>query len=502
MADTEAHAETLPTQRSAHGPVILGIKLPAWRSPLMQVILIGFVCFLCPGMFNALNGLGAGGQVESSVTSNALVALYTTFAFFGFIAGTGLNYFGARPTLAFGGLGYALYSASLLAYNHTSNAGFVIFSGAMLGVCAAFLWCAQGTVMMSYPTESEKGRYIGLFWGIFNMGAVIGSISPIVQNWDFVASGVVNDGTYIGFLVLMITGAILAFFLVPPEQIIRKDGTRVAPVRHPSAISEVKGLYQTLISDYYIVLLFPMFWASNWFYTYQQNCYNLYLFNLRGRAFNNIWYWLAQILGAVAFGFVLDNTRLGSRKTRAWLGWGILFVIVNVIWGGGYVVLDRYSDERQHIANAAYNANRAKQGLPIDETLELPPNIDVYGDSFAAYCILYLFYGFLDAMWQTYAYWLMGALSNDPRKLAYFAGFYKGIQSAGAAVVWRMDATQVSFDALFGSSWGLCAAGMVFALPVLYFKVQDTELPDAAFVENAPDDKLQLETSNTNKAYS
>ena len=74
-----------------------------------------------------------------------------------------------------------------------------------------------------------------------------------------------------------------------------------------------------------------MFWASNWFYTYQQNGFNLYLFNLRGRTFNNIWYWLSQIIGAIVFGFILDNVKLGSRKTRAWLGWGILFVIVNVI---------------------------------------------------------------------------------------------------------------------------------------------------------------------------
>ncbi|KAI5810151.1 major facilitator superfamily domain-containing protein [Peziza echinospora] len=484
MSDTSdsPRSELEAVQRYPKNHNFFGLSIPPWRSPFMQVILTGFVCFLCPGMFNALNGLGAGGQVESSVTSNALVALYTTFAVFGFVAGTGLNYFGARPTLAFGGLGYALYSASLLCYNHTANSGFVIFSGAMLGVCAAFLWCAQGTVMMSYPTESEKGRYIGLFWGIFNMGAVIGSISPIVQNWKTPSGGAVNDGTYVGFLALMVAGAVLAFFLVPPHQIVRKDGTRVAPVRHPSAVSEIKGLYETLKSDYYILLLFPMFWASNWFYTYQQNCYNLYLFNLRGRAFNNIWYWLAQIIGAVLFGVILDNQRLGSRKMRAWIGWGILFVVVNVIWGGGFVVLDRYSDERAHLANAAINAARTKAGLPIDASLVLPPAIDVYGDNFAAYCFLYLFYGFLDAMWQTYAYWLMGALSNDPRKLAYFAGFYKGIQSAGAAVVWRLDATGHSFDSLFGSSWGLCVAGMLFALPVIYLKVQDTELTDADFV--------------------
>lgn len=30
----------------------------------------------------------------------------------------------------------------------------------------------------------------------------------------------------------------------------------------------------------------------------------------------------------------------------------------------------------------------------------------------------------------------MGSLTNNSRKLANFAGFYKGIQSAGAAAMW------------------------------------------------------------------
>lgn len=110
------------------------------------------------------------------------------------------------------------------------------------------------------------------------------------------------------------------------------------------------------------------------------------------------------------------------------------------------------------------NIERLEMGLEIDKSMPEPPMIDVYGklllnfsmflsnaalDSrFAGYCVLYLLYGLIDAMWQTYAYWLMGALSNNPHKLAYFAGFYKGIQSAGAAVVWRMDATGTSFDIL------------------------------------------------------
>jgi hypothetical protein len=30
---------------------------------------------------------------------------------------------------------------------------------------------AQGTIMMGYPSEENKGRYISYFWSIFNLGA-------------------------------------------------------------------------------------------------------------------------------------------------------------------------------------------------------------------------------------------------------------------------------------------------------------------------------------------
>ena len=55
--------------------------------PYTQVVLLGFVCFSCPGLFNALNGLGAGGQVDSTTSANANSTLYATFALAAFFAG-------------------------------------------------------------------------------------------------------------------------------------------------------------------------------------------------------------------------------------------------------------------------------------------------------------------------------------------------------------------------------------------------------------------------------
>ena len=49
--------------------------------------------------------------------------------------------------------------------------------------------------------------------------------------------------------------------------------------------------------------------------------------------------------------------------------------------------------------------------------------IDIHDKNYPAHIWFYIFCGLLDAMWQTTAYWMMGAMSNDPSKLAYMAGF-------------------------------------------------------------------------------
>lgn len=88
--------------------------LPWFASPETQLIIVSFVCFLCPGMFNAVSGLGGGGQVKTKDVSDANTALYSTFAVVGFLAGSIANRIGLKLTLSFGGFGYFIYVASLL----------------------------------------------------------------------------------------------------------------------------------------------------------------------------------------------------------------------------------------------------------------------------------------------------------------------------------------------------------------------------------------------------
>ncbi|KAH7928794.1 hypothetical protein BV22DRAFT_1030368 [Leucogyrophana mollusca] len=414
-------------------------------------------------MFNALTGLGGGGKASTTANNNSNAALYSTFAFFGFFSGTANNILGERLTLILGTWGYSLLIASYLATNYHPGAGdFVIIAGAILGVCAALLWTAQGALMMAYPTEAQKGMYIGIFWAIFNLGGVVGSAVAFGNNFHSTAAGVAN-GTYIGFLILTIIGVFIPLFMANPANMIRTDGTRVPRIRHPSWKHEFISLWVALKTDPWIILLFPMFFASNYFYTWQFNDYNAAIFDIRARGLNNLVYWTSQVFGSFAIGyFVLDQPRL-RRRVRAFAGWIVVTLMVFIVHVWAYEYQKTY-------------------------TRATAPSImmDIYDKEYPAHIWLMIFYGLLDSMWQTYAYWLMGAMSNDPAKLAVFTGFYKGIQSAGAAGVWRADAVLIPYMNIFLSTWCLTAAGMLFALPMLYLRVKDhTEIEDETLMQIA-----------------
>ena len=97
-----------------------------------------------------------------------------------------------------------------------------------------------------------------------------------------------SNGTYIGFIVLTFCGACLALTLANADTIVRRDGSKVILMQNPTWKTELLGLWETLWTDSYILLLFPMFFASNWFYTYQFGDINGVKYTVRTRALNNV----------------------------------------------------------------------------------------------------------------------------------------------------------------------------------------------------------------------
>ncbi|CAK9153629.1 unnamed protein product [Ilex paraguariensis] len=438
-------------EETGKGSVQSSGKLSSLRlnSPLMQVGLIGLVCFCCPGMFNALSGMGGGGQVDPTAANNANTALYTTFTVFGILGGGIYNILGPRATLVCGCSTYILYAGSFLYYNHYQHQAFAITAGAFLGIGAGLLWAAQGAIMTSYPPHDRKGTYISVFWSIFNMGGVIGGLIPFILNYHRKEATSVNDGTYFGFMAFMTVGTIISQAIMHPSRVIRDDGTRCTNIMYSSVCVEIVEVLK-LFRNWKMRLLVPASLASNFFYSYQFNNVNAALFNLRTRGLNNVFYWGAQMIGSVFIGYIMDFS-FKSRRMRGFVGIGVVGLLGTAIWGGG---LAKQLDYSRH--------DELKIKLDFKD-----------GSDFAGPFVLYFSYGLLDAMFQSMIYWVIGALADDSEILSRYNGFYKGVQSAGGAVAWQVDANGVPFLNQLIMNWVLTTISYPLLAVLVFLAVKD-----------------------------
>lgn len=304
---------------------------------------------------------------------------------------------------------------------------------------------------MLLPMEQDKGKYVAIFYGVSFFGTVVGAIIPTVENWGVTKAGSVNDGTYIALFILMLMGSVLACFVSNPSKVVRADGSRVIIARQTTFVQELKNVVLAVKREPWIILFFPYATAGLWFVPYQSNDFNAYFFNLRTRAFGSLWADVGQFVMAVAVGLLLDVKGLGGQRRRAFVGWGFLFVLLNAVFMGG-----------------VFPARISKRGHPPAHLL------DVYDPEAVGYIALYTFYGAVDGAWQTFAWWIMGALSNDPLVLSIYAAFYKVFSAMGAAIVFNLDVRGVSYQAMFGSYWGMLAGSMVLVLVLIYKRVEDT----------------------------
>jgi len=63
-------APALPSGWKYRQRRLFGWNIPWYASPRVQLFMVAFVCFMCPGMFNALGGLGGGGKADATLADN------------------------------------------------------------------------------------------------------------------------------------------------------------------------------------------------------------------------------------------------------------------------------------------------------------------------------------------------------------------------------------------------------------------------------------------------
>ncbi|KAK5181816.1 hypothetical protein LTR44_006016 [Exophiala sp. CCFEE 6388] len=320
---------------------------------------------------------------------------------------------------------------------------------------------------MSYPLEKDKGRSFSIFWSIFQLGTLVGSAIALgIEANSNLPS--VSTGVYLAFMIIMLTAIFTSWMLLPPHLVVRGDGT--IPLLEDS-ISPRKEFHEflQLCKDWRMLALFPMFFSSNYFYAYQ-GAITAFLFDGRTRALTALLTGLGSIVGSILIGFVTDRLPFG-RRARA-LGGVIAVLLMNIlIWGAGLGFQVKFTRADEVILG---------DKRPWDWTVHAA----------AGPIVLLMAYYIADAMYQGLAYYTMSAMSNDPFKLARMAGYYKGVQSAGSAVSFGMDAVKTAFLGEILISWLLLLISLPLCAWVL-MTIRETnyEIEGITRVETVLDEK-------------
>ncbi|QUC20477.1 uncharacterized protein UV8b_04718 [Ustilaginoidea virens] len=433
-----------------------------YNSPWTQVSIVGFVAFCSVGMFSAVSNLGAGGMQDVQLSDIANSVLYAMFFFGGFFSGSINNILGPRLTMSLGTTGYALYLGSLWCFQLNGTRWFLIFAGGVLGLSAALFWAAQGAIMMAYPLEKDKGRAFTLFWSLFQTGTLIGAAIALGIQFNSTLPGVSN-GVYVAFMIIMLTAIGTSWLVLPPEAVVRGDGTIVKLPESLTPRQELREFIR-MFKDWRMIALFPMFFSSNYFYAYQ-GAITAFLFNGRTRALVALLTGLGSIIGSVLIGFVTDNLPFNRRRRALWSCAFVTFLIC-LVWASGLGFQTKFARGDTAVGG---------QDLAWDWTVGVA----------AGPIILFFAYYLVDAAYQGLAYYTMSSITNDPYKLARMAGYYKGVQSAGAAVSFGMDAAKTPYLGEILISWLLT----LFALPLcalVLYHIRDTnyEVEEVARVEH------------------
>ncbi|KAI9932771.1 hypothetical protein ASPWEDRAFT_166426 [Aspergillus wentii DTO 134E9] len=377
-----------------------------YHTTLFNACIIGGVGFMAPGLWNAMNSLGAGGA-ESPFLINAANAL--VFGLMGFLClfgGPIANRIGLNWTLLLGAVGYPIYSAALYTNNRYGNVWFVLVGAVACGLSAGLFWASEGAVALGYPEPSKRGRYMNIWLWFRTGGPLMGGAIVLGLNHSAEAKkkGKVDSETYLIFVALQCLSVPMAIFLSPPEKVQRSDNSKVRVVLQDSWRAEMRELWR-LSCRKEVLLLLPVFWAA-YFNQYSTN-FETYYFGVRARALIGFVSNFANLFSSGIISRFLDYRGI-SIKNR--INYSLYYVIALhiVAWVYGWVVQEKYT------------AN--------------PPTYDWSDKGFTEGLFVILLWQFSQQALQNWLYYLVSTMTDNISELSRLSGILRGQESFSQAV--------------------------------------------------------------------
>uniref|UniRef100_A0A7S2WEB7 Major facilitator superfamily (MFS) profile domain-containing protein n=1 Tax=Rhizochromulina marina TaxID=1034831 RepID=A0A7S2WEB7_9STRA len=359
--------------------------------------------------------------------SDMEMTLYAVFTVFCFLAPSVTNKLGTRFTMFLGVLGYAaLVAASLVYLLGLVGRWLVILGGAVNGVGAAFMWTAQGRLMLQYSDGTDSGRIFAIFWSIFNLSAVLGGILLFAYFLSTSSSG--DWSLYAVFLGLILTGACGTLMLLPPEKVKRgKEEPLLTEDLEPSSAVVVEAEISTLpwweelvetlklFRTEYMARLFIIFFYTGFNQPYQLVTFGNRFFTESTLGLMLSLFYTFELIGAYVSARIVDGSPGRQAAVR---GYSLFFLVTTL----GYIcALWLESQEAHHPEDID---NRGTVALVLPGALAMA------------------FWGFSDSQIQALAYWQLGQEYSTGTDQSRAVGFYKMVQSAGWCLGFALSPTK------------------------------------------------------------
>ncbi|KAL3419956.1 major facilitator superfamily transporter [Phlyctema vagabunda] len=392
------------------------IRKPKWyRSTFYNALILGVCNFLAPGIWGAMNSLGAGGAQKPYLVNGANALTFGLMVVSCFFSSALVKAIGIKYTLIFGTMGYAPYAAGLYTNNVYGTEWFVLFGAALCGISAGVFWMAEAAIALSYPEPWNQGKFLG-FWLSFRIGGqVLGGAINLGLNADRNEAGSVSSKVYLVFIALQALGPFAGFLLNKPEQVQRKDGVAVKlDITTETFGSEIKAVAKLFFSRNFLLII-PLIaqgvYTEAVMFTFQS-----LWFSVRARALGSF---LSGII-AMAVGNVLGSwlDRKGvSLKKRARSAYFVILGLQGAWWVWATILVTDFHKSR--------------------------PTFDWVDAGFGKGFALFLFWVAGFQLNYMYLYFVVGNIASTQAEVVRIAGLLRGVESAVQAVSYGLNSIAI-----------------------------------------------------------
>ncbi|EUC42020.1 hypothetical protein COCMIDRAFT_29291 [Bipolaris oryzae ATCC 44560] len=385
-----------------------------YRSTFFNITILGLCNFSAPGIWGAMNSLGAGGAQSPHLVNAGNALTFCLMVVSCYFSSVLVKYIGIKGALIFGTIGYAPYAAALYTNNRYGTEWFVYLGSSLCGISAGVFWMAEAAIAIAYPEPWNKGKALG-YWLTYRLGGqILGGAINLGLNSKRDKAGKVTYTVYQIFIALQCIGPVVGCFLNSPDKVERKDGKKVELKIAKDPWFEIKETGRLFFTRRFLLIVLwigQAVFAEAVFFTYLA-----LWFSVRARALGSFLSGIIAVICGNLLGTYLDRTSIALR-IRARTSFAVIATLQGAWWIWATVLVTEFRDSR--------------------------PTYDWVSDGFGRSFTVFIFLTIGFQINYLFLYFVIGNLAENEEEVIRYAALLRGTESAWQAVSYGITSIKI-----------------------------------------------------------